>query len=105
MLLKDQLESENKLTTLYSYGEMFRIIHHASRLEIVSKEMIKAILACYSFILPRIFDEYISDYLEELGEQSLYDFKYQDSLGKQRTHCSILCANCLILKTIRTTLG
>lgn len=82
VLLKDQLESENKLTTLYSYGEMFRIIHHASRLEIVSKEMIKAILACYSFILPRIFDEYISDYLEELGEQSLYDFKYQDSLGK-----------------------
>jgi len=82
VLIKDQLEAEGGFTPIYNYGEMFRVIHHASRLEIMSKEMIKAILACYSFILPRIFDEYISDYLEELGEQSPCDFEYQDSLRK-----------------------
>lgn len=69
VLLKDQLENEKELTPIYNYGEMFRIIHHASRLEIVSKEMIKAILACYSFILPRIFDEYVVEYLETLDQQ------------------------------------
>lgn len=69
VLLKDQLENEKGLTPIYNYGEMFRIIHHASRLEIVSKEMIKAILACYSFILPRIFDEYVVEYLETLDQQ------------------------------------
>ncbi|MCM1362832.1 MAG: hypothetical protein NC235_13180 [Clostridiales bacterium] len=69
VLLKDQFEDEKKLDSIYNYGEMFRVIHHATRLEIMSKEMIKAILACYSFILPRIFDEYIVEYLESLNDQ------------------------------------
>ncbi|MCM1508366.1 MAG: hypothetical protein NC177_14730 [Ruminococcus flavefaciens] len=69
VLIKDQFEDEKKLDSFYNYGEMFRVIHHASRLEIMSKEMIKAILACYSFILPRIFDEYIVEYLKTLHEQ------------------------------------
>ena len=69
VLLKDQFEDEKKFDSFYNYGEMFRVIHHATRLEIMSKEMIKAILACYSFILPRIFDEYIVEYLETLDEQ------------------------------------
>ena len=69
VLIQDQLEAEGEFTPIYNYGEMFRVIHHASRLEIVSKEMIKAILACYSFILPRIFDEYVVDYLDGLDQQ------------------------------------
>lgn len=65
---RECFEQEAKSLKDYSYGELFRVIHHSSRLNIMSKNMIKAILACYSFILPRIYDEYIVEYLEQRNE-------------------------------------
>lgn len=92
VLLKDQFEDEKKLNSFYNYGEMFRVIHHATRLEIMSKEMIKAILACYSFILPRIFDEYIVEYCEalnkHLGTINLRMEKFEDLSVPEK--CKIL---------------
>lgn len=41
----------------YSIGELFRILHHSTRLGLFSKQLVKAILASYSFILPYYFDE------------------------------------------------
>ena len=77
VILKAQYKEEGQYSPLYNYGEMFRVIHHASRLGIMSKELIKAILACYSFILPRIFDEYVVEYLDELD-------KFLTNIGMQR---------------------
>lgn len=101
---KKHFEEESKLPKDYSYGELFRVIHHSSRLNIMDKNMIKAILACYSFILPRIYDEYIVEYLEQRNtyisnnnmiieefeklqpsrkSEILENFKFDDKLKKQ----------------------
>lgn len=41
----------------YSIGELFRVLHHSTRLNVFSKDLVKAILASYSFTLPYYFDE------------------------------------------------
>lgn len=87
---KKHFEEELKLPKDYSYGELFRVIHHSSRLNIMDKSMIKAILACYSFILPRMYDEYIVEYLEQRNayiknkKMSIEEFEKLKPLEKKK---------------------
>lgn len=68
----------------YSIGELFRILHHSTRLGLFSKQLVKAILASYSFILPYYFDEGTFMYYEELKmiEEKRTDKKIQDIIFK-----------------------
>lgn len=55
------------ITQDYSIGELFRILHHSTRLGVFSKQLVKAILASYSFILPYYFDEGTFKYYRDLN--------------------------------------
>lgn len=75
----------------YSIGELFRSIYLASREDVFSKQLVKAILASFSFILPYYFDESMFIYYKRLHEYSqqgddqkkpplLYDNKHMRTL-------------------------
>ena len=51
----------------YSIGEVFRIIHHSTRENVFSKELIKAILASYSFVMPYYFDDGMFTFFSSLN--------------------------------------
>ena len=76
--------SEVSINQDYSIGELFRILHHSTRLGLFSKQLVKAILASYSFILPYYFDEGTFMYYEELKmiEEKRTDKKIQDIIFK-----------------------
>ena len=50
----------------YCIGELFKVLHNSSRNNCFSKDMIKAILASYSFKLPYLYDEGIYYYEEKI---------------------------------------
>ena len=52
----------------YSIGELFRIIHHASRNGVFTKNFVKAILASFSFILPFYSDEAMFEFYKKEKE-------------------------------------
>lgn len=64
----DEESKETKTKRDYSIGELFRIIHHSTRENVFSKELIKAILASYSFVMPYYFDSGMFDYFYRLDK-------------------------------------
>lgn len=61
MINSDEDEKINRLldypSSDYSIGELFKVLHNSSRDNSFSKDMVKAILASYSFKLPYLYDE------------------------------------------------
>lgn len=69
---KSVIEKEYDNKSSYSYGELFYILYVGSRIDLLSKNLIKAILASYSFTLPYTFIEYIALKKEKMGELDQY---------------------------------
>lgn len=61
----------------YSIGELFKVLHHSTRNNFFSKDMVKAILASYSFKLPYMYDKGIFLYEEK---KNIYE-ESQNEIG------------------------
>ncbi len=59
-------EKEKYKISNYCFGELFRCLYFASRLDIVDKEFIKAILASFAFTLPQYIEMEKKSYNEKL---------------------------------------
>lgn len=65
----------------YSFGELFRVLYFGSRLNLMSREFIQAILASFSFIMPQFIEteKYYEKKCEEEKNKNKGDKKTADS--------------------------
>lgn len=84
----DFIKKENKKHKIsnYNIGELFRILYFGSRLDLFSKDFVKAVLASYAFAMPQLvekekkrkneydakkFLEFVDKHLNDTGKEKL----------------------------------